>query len=237
MKEYINAAEGKNKMIKAVIFDMFETLVSLYTCESYKGSEIARDLGLEETKFRTIWNPSEDSRARGQQTVGEVIENIMRTHSVYDEKLLNEILRRRTAALVNTYKTYRPDIITMLDSLRSRGMQIGLITNCYFEERDIMKKSEIFEYFDVTCLSCELGITKPDQRIFDICLEKIGLAASECLYIGDGGSNELLAAKSCGMKACQATWYLKGANDRHLTGRLVEFPEASIPMDVLKYLD
>ena len=136
-------------MIKAVIFDMFETLVSLYTCESYKGSEIARDLGVEETKFRTIWNPSEDPRARGQQTVGEVIEDIMRNYSVYDEKLLNEILRRRTAALVNTYKTYRPDIITMLDALKNHGMQIGLITNCYFEERDVMKKSEIFEYFDL----------------------------------------------------------------------------------------
>ena len=224
-------------MIKAVIFDMFETLVSLYTCESYKGSEIARDLGVEETKFRTIWNPSEDPRARGQQTVGEVIEDIMRNYSVYDEKLLNEILRRRTAALVNTYKTYRPDIITMLDALKNHGMQIGLITNCYFEERDVMKKSEIFEYFDVACMSCELGITKPDQRIFDICLEKMGVAASECLYVGDGGSNELYAAKSYGMKACQATWYLKGVDDRHLTGRLVEFSEVTNPMDVLKYLD
>lgn len=223
-------------MIKAVIFDMFETLVSLYTCESYKGSEIARDLGVEINKFRTIWNPSEEPRAKGQQTVGEVIEEVMRTYSVYDEELLKEILRRRTAALENTFQTYRPDIITMLDALKERGLQIGLITNCYFEERDVLTQSEIFGYFDAACMSCNLGIIKPDRKIFDICLEKLGVEATECLYVGDGGSNELYAAKSYGMKACQATWYFKGANDAQLTGRLEEFPEAVEPMDVLKFI-
>lgn len=222
-------------MIKAVVFDMFETLVSLFTCPCYTGTEIAADLGLDETVFRSIWNPSEADRACGKQTVEEVIEQAMRTFSHFDEAFLTTILERRTAAIQNSFQTYRPDIPTMLRALHDRGLKIALITNCYFEERDVIVKSELFQYFDVTCMSCEEGLIKPDPRIFDCCLERLGLQASECLYVGDGGSSELQAAQSIGMKPCQATWYIT-SDPRQPVGRLSEFPEAAQPMNVLDYV-
>ena len=87
---------------------------------------------------------------------------------------------------------------------------------------------------DVTCLSCVEGIQKPDQRIFKLCLDRLGLKAGECLYIGDGGSNELEAAKECGMKPLQAVWYLKGLSG-YQQDRKPEYRNVESPLDVLNY--
>ncbi len=41
------------------------------------------------------------------------------------------------------------------------------------------------------------------------CGKGAAVEADECLYVGDGGNNELEAAEALGMKAVQAVWYLK----------------------------
>ena len=48
--------------------------------------------------------------------------------------------------------------------------------------------------FDAVCLSFDEGIQKPDPAIFERCIEKLGVEADACLYVGDGESNELEAA-------------------------------------------
>mgnify|MGYP001047991943 CR=1 FL=1 len=63
--------------------------------------------------------------------------------------------------------------------------------------------------FDAVCLSFDEGIQKPDPAIFERCIERLGVEADACLYVGDGGSNELEAAQRLGMQVVQAVWYLK----------------------------
>jgi len=57
--------------------------------------------------------------------------------------------------------------------------------------------------------------------------------SEECLYVGDGGSDELKAAKEVGMNPVQATWYLQeGLNQP--TGSMQEFRQAKEPMDIAR---
>ncbi len=42
-------------MVKAVIFDMYETLITLHESPLYFGSQMALDAGIEEEKFQEIW--------------------------------------------------------------------------------------------------------------------------------------------------------------------------------------
>ena len=44
-----------------------------------------------------------------------------------------------------------------------------------------------------------VGCVKPERAIYENCLEKLGLPAAECLFVGDGGSNELVGARDVGM--------------------------------------
>ncbi len=52
-------------MIKAVIFDMFETLASLFEGRTYFSEDIAKDLGLNHEEFRAAWHKTEEDRSSG----------------------------------------------------------------------------------------------------------------------------------------------------------------------------
>lgn len=222
-------------MLKAVVFDMFETLVSLYNVGHYSGRKIMKDMQLSEVQFRPSWNASERDRTCGKATFEAVIEEIMKANGCYSKELYDNIVYRRKSALRKAFGNPHPEIIPMLKALRENEIKIGLITNCYFEERDAMKENEIFDLFDVTCLSCEEGIAKPDKEIFYLCLERLGLKSEECLYIGDGGSMELETAAAIGMKTAQAVWYLKEDSDQPRQ-RNSMFVNLESPMDVVTYI-
>ena len=219
-------------MKKAVIFDMYETLITLQSTH-YMGREISKDAGIPESKFREIWNATEDERALGIKTFEEVIEQILRVNHRYSEELFQDIIRKRIASKVEAFDYMHPDIVPMLRELRKKKIKIGLITNCFKEEKDAICDSILFPYFDVVCMSCELGIMKPDRRIFDLCVEQLGIIKKEdCLYCGDGGSNELEVAKNMNMLPVQALWYLRDGGVQPV-GRLHDYIGAHSPMEIL----
>lgn len=64
-------------MIKAVIFDLYETLITLFDSPLYFGTQMAIDAGIEEEKFQKIWCSTEENRTIGKITLEEVIEKWM----------------------------------------------------------------------------------------------------------------------------------------------------------------
>lgn len=220
-------------MIKAVIFDMYETLVTLFDSTLYKGKQIAEEMDLPEPVFREIWDPADDDRTLGNMSFEEIIEKILKAHDIFDQKLFDTIIKKRDDSTAEVFGHLHPDIIPMLKGLRDNGIKTGLITNCYLEEKKYIIKSELYGLFDAVCMSCDVKLKKPDLRIYELCAEKLGVRADECLYVGDGGSHELEAAIKAGMKPLQATWYLREGLDQPC-GKLDEFDQAAFPMDVLK---
>lgn len=59
-------------------------------------------------------------------------------------------------------------------------------------------KFDINKYFDVISVSGDLKMKKPDERIFQLTLQKLGCAASECIYVDDRRYN-LEAAQALGI--------------------------------------
>ena len=62
----------------------------------------------------------------------------------------------------------------------------------------LREKFDINKYFDVISISGDLKIQKPDERIFLLTIEKLGVIAEDCFYIDDRTGN-LNAAKKVGM--------------------------------------
>ena len=62
--------------------------------------------------------------------------------------------------------------------------------------------SPITPYFKAIVISEEVGIAKPDPRIFEPALQKIGVAAADVLYVGDSVSSDMAAARNAGMDFC-----------------------------------
>lgn len=219
-------------MIKAVIFDMYETLITLYGSPVYFSAQMAEDAGISAEAFQKIWRATEADRTTGRVKVEKVIERILKENSCFTEEKLQNIMGKRISYKKETFEHMHTEIIPMMKSLKEQGIKVGLISNCHSEEAMVIKKSVLYPFFDAVCLSYDEGLMKPELQIFERALQKLGLAADECLYVGDGGSNELVAAKSVGMHSAQAVWYLKDGTMQP-TGRMQEFLNIEHPLGVL----
>lgn len=220
-------------MIKAVIFDMYETLITLYESPVYFGTQMAIDAGIEEEKFQAIWRPAEKGRSIGEYSFEGLLETILKKYNCYSEEKMREIVGKRIKCKEEAFNHLHKEIIPMLTALKEKGILIGLISNCFSEEAMVIKKSELYPFFDVACLSYDEGVQKPDPEIFKRCIDRLNVKVDKCLYVGDGGSNELEAAREFGMNAIQAVWYLK-ENTMQPAKRKTDFEHLESPMEIIE---
>ncbi|MDO5572335.1 MAG: HAD family hydrolase [Bacteroidales bacterium] len=222
-------------MVKAVIFDMYETLITLFESPLYFGTQMSVDAGIDERDFQAIWEIAEEDRTIGKITLEEILEKILKVNGCYSINKMNFIVKKRIQCKEEAFENLHNEIVPMLKLLKEKGILIGLISNCFSEEAMVIRKSILFPYFDAVCLSFDEGLQKPDLAIFNRCLEKLNIQAGECLYVGDGGSSELEAAQLVGMKAVQAVWYLKEGTSQ-ATKRKPEFEQLETPFEVFNFI-
>lgn len=84
-------------MIKAVIFDMYETLITLYGSPVYFSRQMAEDVGISEDIFTPMWRMTEDDRTTGKVTVDEVVERILREKTAIPRKRSGLLWKKRYA--------------------------------------------------------------------------------------------------------------------------------------------
>lgn len=221
-------------MKKAVIFDMFETLITHYQTPLYFGSQMAHDAKIPEEKFQKLWHESERDRTIGKIAFEDILERILKENHRYSFSLFQEIIQKRTETKRNCFCHLHPEILPMLSKLKKQKTATGLISNCFSEEATIIRESCLFPYFDAVCLSYEEGTQKPEEEIYTRCMKRLSVHAAECLYVGDGGSRELETAEKLGMTALQAVWYLQKDFSRQ-TRRNPAFLQIEKPLDILLY--
>ena len=122
--------------------------------------------------------------------------------------------------------------VPLLKELKKRGLLVGVITNgpSYLQNHK-MDESGLREYCDIVVVSGDLGVHKPDKRIFEITAERLGLKCEECVYVGDHPINDIQGALSSGMSAIRMNWgWFK---DKDLRS---DVPVIDDIIDVLKYI-
>lgn len=223
-------------MIRAVIFDMYETLITHYNSPLYFGTQIAADAGMTAEIFLKDWRDATYDRFIGKVSLEELLERIFRENQCYSEELINKVVEKRIAINEDCFRHLHPEIIPMLSSLKEKGILIGLISNCFPEEEAVIRKSVLFPFFDAAMFSSDQQVVKPDAEIYRRCMKALSVNSEECMYVGDGGSDELEAARDIGMKTAQAAWYLKEGTLQP-AGRKHEFVQLERPLDVVDLLE
>ena len=225
-------------MIKAVIFDMFETLVTLFQGKTYFSEDIAADLGIGMNDFRREWHVTEKDRSTGKYTIEEGLAITLKQLGVYSEDKVKLAAEHRKQALTDTFTSIPEETVNLLRDLRKAGKKTGLITNTFSDERDFIRASELYPLFDAALISYEQGMCKPDPVLYRKMTELLGVKPEECLYVGDGGSRELYAAREAGMHPVQCTWFHELAFEPHIPCDILdEFEHAEHQADILKYTD
>ena len=93
---------------------------------------------------------------------------------------------------------------------------------------------KISQYIDEMVLSYKVQMKKPDSCIYREAAKRLCVDPEECIFVGDGGSNELTGAREAGMKAIQAKWYTNQFPRKR--DSIDGFAVAEEPLDVMKYI-
>jgi putative hydrolase of the HAD superfamily len=191
-----------NLKYKAVIFDLFGTLVENFSRGDYEKTltEMATVLGAPPDDFIRLWADTFNLRATGVfQNAEACVEHICQELRVpVNDSQVKQTGRIRLDYTSRNIKP-QPGSVEVLTSLKSNGYKTALISDCTAETPLVWQKTPLAPLFDVTIYSCKVGIKKPDPHIYLMATESLGVKPSDCLYIGDGSSKELTGALRVGM--------------------------------------
>lgn len=89
----------------------------------------------------------------------------------------------------------------LLAALRGHT-RLGIVTNnSTAEQIEKLNALNIADFFDAVVISEDVGVTKPDPKIFTIALERIGASARDTVFVGDNWANDIVGAVNVGMAA------------------------------------
>ncbi len=89
-----------------------------------------------------------------------------------------------------------------LEELRGRGYRMAIVSNTFvpgFVLDRHLAEVGLLEFFPERVYSCEVGFRKPDRRIFDTALSRVGVAPAEAVFVGDLFKADIRGAERAGM--------------------------------------
>lgn len=197
-------------MLRAVCFDLFNTLVNVGTVPGRIGGTTAEVLGVE----KSAWSKacfSEDHEICRPTNHFDVIRRLAhRLDPRIPLERIEDATRQRQARFDYALTEHvSRDVINTLCKLRDHGYQIALISNASTAEVQAWPESPLQSLFDVSIFSCNVGMKKPDPAIYHYTAEQLGVDTQHCAFVGDGGSDEHHGAHASGMTPLWLTCHLK----------------------------
>src|SRR6185312_10632988 len=102
------------------------------------------------------------------------------------------LLKRMFASLV-----IQAEMLDLVRDLRGSGLRTALLSNSWGGKADGYPRDVLDELFDVAVISGEVGMRKPEERIFTLAADQLGLSPGECVFVDDVEGN-ITAAKALG---------------------------------------
>lgn len=187
-------------MIKAAIFDLDGTLLdrdsSIYKFIPEQHERLANILGhIDQMKYASRFIELEKN---GYVWKDKVYMQLVEEFDIQDmswQQLLDDYLMQFPKHCIPF-----PNLIPMLEELKSSGIRLGMITNGFtdFQMANI-RALGIASYFDEILISEKENLRKPDKRIFQRALSRLGATAKEAVFVGDHPLNDVAAASLAGL--------------------------------------
>lgn len=187
-------AEKHTEGLKAVIFDMDDTLYGEKEYVKSGYSKIAEVLPQVEDADQKLWKLFEEKKP--------AIDELLRIEG-FDDPAVKE-------ACLNAYRFQMPKIHLypgveeMLRSFRKKGMLLGLITDGRPEgQRAKIKALGLEAFFDQIIVTDEFGgseFRKPNPLAFQTMKERMNVEYAQMCYVGDNIKKDFIAPQQLGMR-------------------------------------
>jgi putative hydrolase of the HAD superfamily len=202
--------------IKAVLFDLYGTLIDIETDESrddiyrsiahfltYQGIDLHRD-EVRDEYFRILKIQKEESREQYPEIDVEAVWNsFLKQHkmtNVSERKALSKMIAQLYRGISRKRLLLYPNVKNVLEDL-SRNYRLAVVSDaqpCYVLPE--IRAVGLTGFFDPVVISAEYGYRKPDQRLFQKALDMIGLLPSNVVFVGNDMFRDIFGAGRLGIK-------------------------------------
>ncbi len=122
---------------------------------------------------------------------------------------LEDAGRRRAAARAvidehvrsNLWSRPADDAAAVLSTLRRRGYRTAVVSNADGRVRGLLEQAGLAPLLEFVVDSAEIGVEKPDPRIFHAATGRLGIAPGACAYVGDIYEIDVVGAERAGLSA------------------------------------
>ncbi|MEM1452945.1 MAG: TIGR02253 family HAD-type hydrolase [Planctomycetota bacterium] len=206
--------------MKAVLFDIDDTLFS-----TTEFAQRARKNAVEAMIARGIDATSEEVAAELQEVLREFGSNYNQHFNKLIQRMPPHQIRDVNPALVvaagvvayhdTKFEHLRAfdDVVPFLEALREARMRTGIITHGWTTKQSEklirLGLVDLFGPRDVF-ISDQVGISKPNPKLYQHALRQLGLLPGEAMYVGDNLANDIVPPKSIGMHTC---WMRRAARE------------------------
>ncbi len=208
-------------MITTVLFDMGGTLEDIWVDEESHAAAIAAldrmlkswgldpclRLGVLRASVAAGWKRYDAVRGAGDVELKPT--QIWGDYILTDFDFPREILLPHCEEIAHMWEvTYfhrrlRPRAAEMLGELKEMGLKLGVISNtaALYQVFDSLEEYGIRDFFRDVTLSSVTGFRKPSRDIFTVSLRQMRSLPSECVYVGDTVSRDVIGSKRAGFAA------------------------------------
>ena len=196
-------------MTRAVLLDMFDTLVELQP-----PAPRLRALLLERTGVDVGAEPA-------RRAIAAEIDHYLAHHMQGRDRASLDLLRDgcavvlhralgveglehaqvRDAMLGSLRFRVLPDVEPTLEALRERGVRLAVVSNWDCSLPEWLERAGVAPFFEVVVSSAVVGAAKPAPDPFQAALELLGVGPDEAIHVGDSVANDVEGARAAGVRA------------------------------------
>ncbi len=218
--------------IRVVLFDLGNTLIydkepweNLYLRADKALWNSLRSFGVELSshevygKYKTLFQLYYKLRENDldEPGIGLILGNLLNKNSIHlsDEDLRTALRSMYRITQANWFT--EDDAIPMLDTLKSRGFRLGIISNGADNQNTytLIDKAQIRPYFEYIISSAAFGKRKPHPGIFHAALEYFQVAPEQTVMVGDTFEADIVGAQAVGMNSIWVTRRVQKTVTRH----------------------
>jgi len=174
--------------IKAVIFDAGGVL---HESNSAVSDDLVNELSLEQKTLDDIWHNQIPLLGSGKIDEAEFWRQVHAEHGVRQVEVAENLLGRAfTEALLP-----HAEVIALIAELGNKGIKLAVLSNTIEPHAKALREAGLYNGFDQVFLSHEVGLRKPDPKIYQYVLDKLGVQPPESVFIDDDATNVEVAVK------------------------------------------
>lgn len=195
--------------LRAVLFDIDDTLFSTTAF-----AQRARQNAVRAMVAAGLELPEEQVMRELEEVIAEFSSNYDHHFDKLLQRLRPESLARRNPAMIvaagvaayhdTKFKELAPfdDVYPLLADLRAAGIVTGVVTHGWTgKQAEKVVRLGLVPYLDPSAIfiSDQIGISKPNPKLYQVALEDLGFAPAEVMYVGDNVEHDVAPPLSLGM--------------------------------------